>query len=125
MRLLIDIHVAIWLFNGDPTLDAHLLNVLEDAQNELFISAASIWEAEIKKAIGKLPWPDDAIFRLEAAGVKVLEMLTVDLINAARLPVHHGDPFDRVIIAQAQRHDLILVTWDRNIRKYDVRIHLA
>ena len=125
MRFLIDTHVAIWLLNGDRELDQRVAELLEDPKNEIFISAASIWEAEIKKASGRLPWPDDALARLDADGIGIVEMLTVDAVAAARLPAHHGDPFDRMIVAQARRLDLTLVTRDRNIRKYDVRIQLA
>ena len=72
--------------NGDRELDQRVAGLLEDPKNEIFIGAASIWEAEIKKASGRRPWPDDALARLDADGIGIVEMLTVDAVAAARLP---------------------------------------
>ena len=125
MKLLIDTHVAIWFLKGDPTLGEPVRALLEDGANEIFISAASLWEAEIMKAGGKLDWPDDALGLLGSLGIGIVEMRTTDAIAAARLPPHHGDPFDRMMIAQTLHHGMIFVTRDRNALKYNVPIQVA
>ena len=122
MRLLADTHIFVWLFSGNPLLRSGVRERMDDKSNELFISAASVWEAEIKKAKGKLLWPDDALGRLAAAGITVLDILAEDTVAAARLPQHHGDPFDRMIVAHVMRHTLTLVTYDRIMEKYLIPI---
>ena len=82
MRFLIDTHIAIWLLHGVPEIDRRVIDMLEDPKNEVFISAASVWEAEIKKASGRLPWPDDALARLDADGIGIVETLTADAVAA-------------------------------------------
>ena len=120
MKLLCDTHVFIWLFAGDRKLLAATVDMIENPANGLYFSVASLWEAEIKKAKGKLDWPDDALAKLREVGVGLVDMAPPDALAAARLPRHHNDPFDRMIIAQAINRNLTIVTADAAFRDYPV-----
>lgn len=95
---------------------------MEDVTTPLYFSAASIWELEIKRAKGKLDAPDDLFETTRQRGFAELAVLSLHAIIAARLPPHHGDPFDRMLVAQAQRENLTIVTNDRCIAAYDVPV---
>lgn len=86
------------------------------------ISAASIWEIAIKSALGKLSVPDGLIEELARQGFEELVVTFEDALAAGALPPHHRDPFDRMLIAQAVNRDLLLVSADPQLRKYDVRV---
>lgn len=91
----------------------------------MHVSAATVWEATIKQAAGKLTIPGDLVDAASAIG---FEPLTISLAHgqrAGRLPRHHGDPFDRMLVAQAQHERLTLVTADRRLQAYDVDILAA
>jgi PIN domain nuclease of toxin-antitoxin system len=86
------------------------------------VSAASIWEAEIKRVAGKLSIDIEPVEEVGRSGFLPLPVTFEDAIEAARLPPHHRDPFDRMLIAQAQRHGMTLVTRDRRIGGYGIAI---
>jgi PIN domain nuclease of toxin-antitoxin system len=88
----------------------------------VYVSAASTWEIEIKRAIGKLEAPDDLEVALVASQFTDLPMTVAHSIEAARLPRHHDDPFDRMLVAQANTEGLTLVTSDRRLKSYDVNL---
>jgi PIN domain nuclease of toxin-antitoxin system len=98
--------------------------LLESADNELFLSAASSWEISIKLALGKLTLPEPASLyvpkRLIAQGIRSLQITHIHALMAGELPGHHQDPFDRMLIAQAFTEDLVLMTNDRQFEKYKV-----
>jgi PIN domain nuclease of toxin-antitoxin system len=91
-----------------------------DAQ--LAVSAVSVWEIAIKRSIGKLPAPDDVIERIEEAGAKLLTITAQHAYATASLPLHHRDPFDRLLIAQAKLEGCAIVTADHAFPAYDVPI---
>ncbi|MEE3625187.1 type II toxin-antitoxin system VapC family toxin [Nitrospirillum sp. BR 11752] len=123
MRLLIDTHILIWWMSDDPALPVHVRAAIQDPASEVFVSAATIWEISIKRALGRLDFPlDDIQGELLKAGFKPL---AIDIAHAARagtLPAHHQDPFDRMLVAQAQLEGLTLVSVDAIIGRYAVPI---
>ncbi|MFI5890850.1 type II toxin-antitoxin system VapC family toxin [Actinoplanes sp. NPDC051513] len=120
MSLLLDTHIVLWWLSDDPALAAELKDRL-DHEPDVYVSAATIWEVAIKQSIGKLK-PDDLPERVRDSGFRHLEITADHGIAAARLPLLHRDPFDRMLIAQAKTEDLTLVTRDAAIAKYDLEI---
>ena len=118
-RLLLDTHTLLWAIEGGrqlhpSTLDAIFVN------NRVYVSAASYWEIAIKAALGKLQLADDPLEFIENSGFTELPVYFRHAVLAASLPLHHHDPFDRMLIAQAQAEELTLVTDDSHIARYDV-----
>lgn len=120
MKLLLDTHILLWALADHPSLSAAHRRAIEGPDAELYISAASIWEIAIKRALGKLNAPDDLSEIAIAAGCRPVPISIRHAEAAGALPPHHADPFDRMLIAQAQCEGLTLVTADRAFRHYDV-----
>ncbi len=125
LRLLLDTHVLLWSLAEPRELSRDARDALVSAHNDVFVSAVSGWEIAVKRAIGQLEAPDD----LEA-GVRQQGFLPLDLTfrhaeQAGALPTHHGDPFDRMLVAQAQVEGLVIVTRDTRIPLYDIRTMTA
>jgi PIN domain nuclease of toxin-antitoxin system len=121
MRLLLDTHVVIWWLADDSTL-AEETKVLIDDEPEVYVSAATVWEIAIKQAIGKLKEPADLPERVRDSEFRELPITLVHVIAAARLPLIHRDPFDRMLVAQAREEELTLVTHDETIHRYEVPV---
>ena len=120
MNLLIDTCTLLWWANGDD-LSPAVSQAMADPDNRVWVSAASIWEIGIKQSLGKLTVRGD----LDALIDEDFEHLPIAFAHArraAQLPRHHRDPFDRMLIAQAETEDLTLATRDRRIRSYDVTL---
>jgi PIN domain nuclease of toxin-antitoxin system len=100
--------------------------LVSDPENQLFLSAASSWEIAIKYSIGKLPLPMPPAqyvpSRMETSGTAALPVLHTHALHVASLPLHHGDPFDRILIAQAQLEETSILTADRQFAAYEVEI---
>ena len=122
MRLLLDSHVIVWwaLFPG--RLRSSTVAAITSADNDVFLSAASVWELNLKIARQKLALPADFAARLLADGFEELPITVDHAARTATLPTLHGDPFDRLLIAQALVEGLMLVTSDREICRYDVPV---
>jgi PIN domain nuclease of toxin-antitoxin system len=118
MSLLLDTHVVLWWLTDDPTLGAEIKERL-DHEPDVYVSSATIWEVAIKQSIGKLDKPADLAERIRDSGFLHLKTAEHGIL-AGRLPLIHRDPFDRMLIAQAQVEQLTLVTRDAEIPKYDV-----
>ena len=118
MRLLLDTHTFLWWCEDDPQLREAERAAIRDGANEVFLSAASVWEIAIKHALGRLEIPEPA----SAAAVRLgFEPLAISFAHAeatALLPPLHRDPFDRMLVAQARTEGLTLVTRDPVIRAY-------
>ena len=120
--MLLDTHALIWWQAQDPPmLSARAYDAIADPGNTVFVSAASVWEIAIKRALDKLDVPGDVLEAIEANGFRELPMTAFHAEQAGSLPLHHTDPFDRMLIAQAQAEGLILVTRDANISRYGIR----
>ncbi len=124
-RLLLDTHTFIWWLADDPRLGADAKGIIADSQNMVFVSAATGWEISIKKALGKLEAPDDLDALVEKEGFEHLPITFYHGEQAGALPGHHRDPFDRILIAQAQAEGLVIVTADRIIPEYGVKVVFA
>ncbi len=122
MRLLLDTHVLLWALAESPELARDLRRKIADPGNDVLVSAASVWEIAIKKRLGKLDAPDNLLEVLEASDFSPLSINFVHASAAGSLPPQHDDPFDRMLIAQAQSEGLILVTADRRLRAYQVEL---
>ncbi|PRY18571.1 type II toxin-antitoxin system VapC family toxin [Kineococcus rhizosphaerae] len=120
--LLLDTHVLLWWLSDDERLPERLRAAVADGGNEVFVSAASAWEMSIKAALGKLTVPDGLREELEQQGFTELPVTVDDGLAAGALPRHHDDPFDRMLIAQAARRGLRLLSVDRRFGEYDVRL---
>ncbi|WP_341304670.1 type II toxin-antitoxin system VapC family toxin [Pseudomonas sp. TMP25] len=121
MKLLLDTHILLWACAAPSSLPANATALINDLDNELFFSAASIWEVGIKNAMGKANFQfDPAVLRraLLDAGYQELSMTGQHGIAAAALPLIHNDPFDRMLIGQAATEGFILVTSDLAVAKY-------
>lgn len=121
MRLLLDTHVVLWRFDGSRTLPASAREAI-DQSSELLVSAVSFVEVGIKMAVGKLAVPTDFRARVLDSGVEVLPVTADHGLGIAELPLHHRDPFDRLLIAQARAERLTIVTADRRFAAYDVPV---
>ena len=120
MTLLLDTHVLLWWLSEDDRLTSTMRAAIADPRTSVVVSAASAWEMSIKAALGKLAIPDDLAGELERQGLDALPVTVEDGVMAGALPRHHADPFDRMLIAQAARRRLIVVTADRRFAEYDV-----
>lgn len=124
MRLLLDTHVLMW-WAGGLRLEERATREIADADAEVFVSSISVWEAEVKTALGKLRLDGDLVQTVHEYGFTELPMTFAHGQTAGRLPLHHRDPFDRVLIAQAQLEQLVLVTRDAAFGAYDVALLAA
>lgn len=121
MSLLLDTHVVLWWLTDGPELDDATKARL-DHQPDVYVSAATIWEVAIKQAIGKLIEPPNLPEVIMEAGFRLLPITAEHAVVAGRLPPLHRDPFDRMLVAQAQCAGLTLATRDQQIHQYDVAL---
>jgi PIN domain nuclease of toxin-antitoxin system len=126
MKLLIDTHCWLWLVAEPERLRRDVVEALFAEDNEVHVSAASAWEIVIKHALGKLSLPlppaEYLPSRMAALGHLSLPVEQHHALRVAALPAHHKDPFDRILVAQAQAEDMRIVTADRLLAAYDVRV---
>lgn len=125
MRLLLDTHAFLWFMAGDARLSGAARRAIEARDGEWWLSTASIWEMAIKSSLRRLMLPARASDYIAEKVQRGLQILAIDWPVAAaveRLPFHHRDPFDRLIIAQAQAERLDVVTKDKVFRKYGVKV---
>lgn len=123
--LLLDSHTLLWVLYGPSMLPRSLADLLRNPETHLFISEASIWELADKAGKGRLPLAENSVPKLindiQALGTTLLPIELADIVASVTLPPHHGDPFDRMFIAQALSRGLTLVTKDAEIARYDVK----
>lgn len=124
MRALLDTHTFLWWTVDDPRLSKKARRIMADGRNELYLSAASGWEMAIKARLGRLQLGEDLErFVHEQMALNGIEGLPVHMNHALHvyaLPDHHGDPFDRLLVAQAQLEGLPILTGDPQIAQYEV-----
>lgn len=121
LRLLLDTHILVWWLADVPPVAERLLEYITRAET-VVVSAASVWEIEIKRACGKLEAPGDVDKAIEFNGFRPLSMTVTHCMLAGQLPAAHADPFDRMLVAQAHLEGLTLVTRDRKLVEYGVPI---
>jgi PIN domain nuclease of toxin-antitoxin system len=120
-RLLVDSHALLWFVAGDRRRISAALRARIEAA-EVMVSIAGLWEIAIKSALGKLDAPDDLPQRAQELGFELLPVAPEHAWQVRSLPHHHGDPFDRLLIAQAQLERLSIVTADAAFDDYDVAV---
>ena len=125
MILLLDSNVLVsWLDDRRPLAEPAGRSIADPA-NSVLVSAATVWELEIKRALGKVDFDADLARAIDDAGFSGIAITLQDATAAANLPPHHRDPFDRMLVAQAQRHDAVLVSRDRALASYEVKVMTA
>ena len=126
MKLLLDTHIFLWFISGDDRLSKTARDAIEDIENEVFLSAASIWETVGKHQPGKLPLPAaPAEYLPQKRIIHQIAALPIDEATIAflpQLPALHRDPFDRILICQALQHGLTIVTVDAAVKQYSVAV---
>ncbi len=123
MRLLLDTHSLIWAVSAPARLGDPLQAVLIAEENEVFVSAATAWEISVKRALGRIKFPLERFTSImQQMGFTLLPIQVKHAIAAGGLPRHHQDPFDRMLVAQAQMETLILVSVDPVMRQYQVAL---
>lgn len=122
MRFLVDTHALLWALGEPSTLSRQARDALADPSNLIVVSSASLWECAIKASIGKLDLPEDFFHSVPVAGYEVMPIRIFHLNVYRTLPMHHRDPFDRMLVAQARAEALILISRDPDIAKYDVAV---
>lgn len=121
-RLLLDTHTLIWVFDANPTLSQAAREAVADGHNTIFVSAVTAWEIAIKRSLKKLELKGDYQQGLVRYRFSPLPISTEHALAVEHLPPHHADPFDRLLIAQAQREGLTVVTRDERYADYGVAI---
>jgi PIN domain nuclease of toxin-antitoxin system len=122
MRFLVDTHALLWALGEPSTLSRQARDALADPSNLIVVSSASLWECAIKASIGKLDLPEDFFDSIPGAGYEVMPIRISHLNVYRTLPMHHRDPFDRMLVAQASAEALTLISRDPDIAKYDVAV---
>ena len=126
MRLLLDTQCWLWWFAQPEKLNEQVIDQISEEANEVWFSVASIWEMGIKVSIGKLPLPEPidpyVSTRMAQMGARSLEITATHALQVAALPLHHRDPFDRMLIAQAQVEDMTIVSADAMFKQYDLSL---
>ena len=122
-RFLFDTSVFLWWLESDrPRLRGEVTEQISDASNQVFVSVVNAWEISIKISVGKLRMTDKVSDLVEHYGFELLPVTLPHAMAIEHLPLHHRDPFDRMLIAQARVEGLTLITTDPNMRRYDVPI---
>ncbi|HZP95090.1 MAG TPA: type II toxin-antitoxin system VapC family toxin [Candidatus Limnocylindria bacterium] len=126
MKLLLDTHVFLWWLTDDRRLSPRAKRAVRDGKNDVFVSAASAWEIAIKTRLGRVTLPEDAeryiADQLERNAFQVLPIRLPHALRVASLPDVHRDPFDRLLVAQALIEDLVILSEDRRLTGYPVRV---
>ena len=123
MRLLLDTHALLWWLADDGRLGREARDRIEDPGNDVFVSVASLWEIVVKVRVGKLEADIERIVdEVRRSGFTRLDIGTSHLVALAGLAMHHRDPFDHLLIAQAVAEGLVFVSDDRNVSRYSVQL---
>jgi PIN domain nuclease of toxin-antitoxin system len=120
VRILIDTHIFLWWDRQLRRISRSLRAVIEDADNDIYLSAASVWEVAVKRATGKLKFERPIVESVAKLGFEILPVTGIHAEHAGGLPRHHNDPFDRLLVAQAALEGMVLGTQDRLMRPYGI-----
>lgn len=125
MSFLLDTHILVWWLEDLRRLPQHVSSILQDESVRIFVSIATAWELEIKRALGKIETPDDLPQVIDENNFSVLPVEFEHIASLRTLPLLHRDPFDRMLLAQALAEGLTLITHDPALKRYNVPILLA
>ena len=124
MNLLLDTHAFVWFMDGDKKLSTKAKKEIEDSDNQIILSIASLWEMSIKISIGKLELEKpfvDVISYVSEKGIEILSINFEHTLEVSKLEFHHKDPFDRLIISQAKIENMTIVSKDKLFDDYNVK----
>ncbi len=122
MRILLDTHTFLWMDSDRDRVLPSALEILDDRAHEVWFSTVSSWEISVKRAKGKLHFSGSPIAVAKRIGLPELAITAEHAELSAELPLHHRDPFDRMLVAQAQVEGLVLATRDTEMARYGIRI---
>lgn len=122
MKILFDSHMLLWSVFEPEKLPRNVCKILDNDECQFFVSVASLWEIAIKASIGKINLPKDFFDEITNSNVNILNILPLHIEAYMRLPLIHRDPFDRILVAQAQSDQLTIATIDEEIKKYAVNV---
>jgi PIN domain nuclease of toxin-antitoxin system len=125
MRFILDTHILIWFLEGNRSLSNSRRQIISQSQNDIFISTASLWEMAIKISLNKLTLTQslaDVTKQIAAEDIEILPITPEHTLQVSILPFHHRDPFDRIIISQAQVENLAILTDDTSFSNYGIKI---
>jgi len=125
VEFLLDTHAFLWFASGDEKLPIHIQEKIKNLKNSCFVSVASMWEISIKQRLGKLntTLSIDKLFKLaEQNQIEILQINSEHLMKLSKLPFHHNDPFDRLIISQSIAEKLILISKDSEFKNYPIKL---
>jgi PIN domain nuclease of toxin-antitoxin system len=122
LKLLLDTHAVIWFTEDAHQLSTSAAAAIEDPTNDILLSAVVAWEIAIKRGVGKLRVANNYVDVMLAAGSRELPVAIAHARRVEKLPPHHSDPFDRLLVAQAMDENAAIVTNDERIRRYDVSV---
>lgn len=125
MKLLLDTHAFIWFMTGDPRLSPRVKQEMENEDAEVYLSAASVWEIAIKSGLGRLALPvpvEDYLAEKREQGLREMSVGWNHAAAVAKLPLHHRDPFDRLLVAQSLVEDIPLASSDPELAPYGIKI---
>lgn len=122
MKYLLDTHVFIWAMEDNKRLQQEIKDTISSSKNKVFVSVSTIWEITIKKSLKKLKTPFDIEASIEKTGLQVIPIQITHALKIEKLPLHHKDPFDRILIAQAKVENLTLITADQKIWQYKLSL---
>ena len=125
MTLLLDTHVFLWWLTDPTQLSHSALSAIGDPSNRVLVSLVSLWEIAIKRVIGKLKAPIDLQNDVVRIGFELLPMNVAHIVATEQLPLHHKDPFDRMLLAQALVEGATLITRDSILQKYGVSLLIS
>jgi len=125
VNILLDTHLLLWWLADDPSLSLEARSLISDSRNTLFVSAVSWWEIWLKVSLGKLHVPPGFAERASEEGFENLPLTAEQTSHLSSLPWHHRDPFDRMLVAQAQHENLVLLTADEMNSRYGDFVRLT
>lgn len=118
MRYMLDTHIVLWWYLDSPQLKSEFRKLIADSANEIYVSAAAIWEIEVKRRNGKLNCPPDMMERIKADGFRILPIMAEHLVPLRTIPPIHNDPFDRIMVCQSLAENIPLISCDKNVNAY-------
>lgn len=124
LNLLVDTHILLWTLNEPSRLSQACREALEMSDNQVWVSSISLWEIWTKEKLGKLKVPPGIVPAIASQQMQILKFSAEHAFAAANLPLHHRDPFDRALLAQASVEKLRFVTADKALRLYEPKISL-
>jgi PIN domain nuclease of toxin-antitoxin system len=125
LKLLLDTHILLWWLDADPQLSKEAVRLIREPENTIFVSAVSLWEIWLKQSLGKLRLPANFLERLAAESFESLPLTAAHTARIGSMEWVHRDPFDRMLIAQAEAENLLLLTADEILAGYGAAVRLA